>query len=85
MFCSDEARRLCPDRECCGTDVRGDFQADSWCGGFNAGVAAAAADTGGDAALGAALRTAAAALVRMIRDETRVEDCGGEIPRKIGY
>jgi len=43
MFCSDRARALCPDREHCGTDVRGDFTADSWCGGFNAGVDAALA------------------------------------------
>lgn len=41
MFCSDKARALCSDRDHCGTDVRGDFTADSWCGGFNAGVAAA--------------------------------------------
>lgn len=41
LFCSECARALCSDREHCGHDVRGDFAADSWCGGFNAGVAAA--------------------------------------------
>ena len=43
QFCSEKARALCSDREHCGHDVRGDFAADSWCGGFNAGVEAALA------------------------------------------
>lgn len=41
MHCSDKARALCSDRDYCGRDERGDFTADSWCGGFNAGVAKA--------------------------------------------
>ena len=34
LFCSEKARALCSDREHCGHDVRGDFAADSWCGGL---------------------------------------------------
>ena len=41
MHCSDKARALCSDRDYCGRQERGDFTADSWCGGFNAGVAKA--------------------------------------------
>ena len=41
MHCSDKARALCAQRRCCGVTERGEFTTDSWCAGFNAGVAKA--------------------------------------------
>lgn len=41
MHCSDKARALCAQRRCCGVTELGEFTTDSWCAGFNAGVAKA--------------------------------------------
>lgn len=41
MHCSDKARALCSHRRCCGTPEPVEIPTDSWCAGFNAGVAKA--------------------------------------------